>query len=203
MKLCVFQGTFNPIHNAHIRVCEYIKKNLNCDRILIIPAQKPPHKEYEKELCLHRLNMVKLAAEPFDFLEVSDIEYHREEPSYTFYTIRELYSLYNLDIKKDEKIKFIIGTDAFKKIETWHRAEELKNLIDFVVFLRQNEETFDSEFFERLKHKGYNYELMKLPFNDISSTKIRERTAQSLPISGIVPKKVEEYIEKYGLYKLH
>ena len=203
MDLCVFQGTFNPIHNAHLKICEYIKENTNCEKIILIPAKKPPHKEYDENLCNHRLEMVKLAAKSYSYLEVSDIEYQREEKSYTFYTICELYKKYNLHKNKDSKIKFIIGTDAFRKIESWHRADELKQLVDFVLFLRQNENTFDSIFFEGLKQKGYNYTLMKMPFCDISSTKIRENRLHSLPITGIVPKPVEEYIYKHGLYKLH
>lgn len=203
MKLCVFQGTFNPIHNAHLKVCEYIKKNTDCEKILLIPARKPPHKNCDENLSLHRLNMVKLATRYYDYLEVSDIEYQRNEISYTFYTIQELYKKFHIDKNTDGKIKFIIGTDAFKKIESWHRAEELKELVDFVLFLRQNESTFEHNFFKELKNKGYNYTLMKMPFTDISSTEIREKAAQSIPITGIVPKAVEEYINKYGLYKLH
>lgn len=63
MKLCVFQGTFNPIHKAHLKMAEYVINNYGFDKILFIPACKPPHKEYDDNLCIHRLNMVKLATQ--------------------------------------------------------------------------------------------------------------------------------------------
>lgn len=197
MKLCVFQGTFNPIHNAHLGVCEYIVKNLNFDKVLLIPAQNPPHKALESSLATHRLEMVKLAASEHDYLGVSDIEYRRNTPSYTYETIKQLYNDYEID----GKINFIIGTDAFSKIESWYEADKLKELVDFLLFLRDNE--YDSESFENLRAKGYNFRLMKMPFNDISSTRIRNLAANSKPISNIVPKSIEEYIKKHGLYRIH
>lgn len=197
MKLCVFQGTFNPIHNAHIRVSEYIVKNLNFDKVLLIPAQNPPHKELEPALAAHRLEMVKLAANEHDFLDVSDIEYKRNAPSYTYDTIKQLYKDYDVD----GKINFVIGTDAFSKIESWYESDKLKELVDFLLFLRDND--YDKERFETLRSKGYNFKLMELPFNDISSTEIRNLAAASKPISKVLPKAIEEYIKEHGLYRIH
>ena len=57
MKLCVFQGTFNPIHNAHLKMAEFVLKNYDFDKILFIPAHKPPHKNYDEKLSLHRLKL--------------------------------------------------------------------------------------------------------------------------------------------------
>ena len=197
MKLCVFQGTFNPIHNAHIRLCEYIVKNMNFDKVFLIPAQKPPHKSLDSSLSVHRLEMVKIAASEHDFLGVSDIEYRRNAPSYTYETIKQLYN----DLQIDGKINFIIGTDAFRKIESWYQADKLKDMVDFLLFLRDND--YDRDFFENLRSKGYNFKLMKLPFDDISSTEVRNLAASSKPISNIVPKAIEEYIKEHGLYRIH
>jgi nicotinate-nucleotide adenylyltransferase len=93
MKLCVFQGTFNPIHNAHLRVAKYVLNKYDFDKLLFIPAYKPPHKKYDDNMSVHRLNMVKLAVEDEhnSKIEVSDIEYKREGKSYTYLTICELY----------------------------------------------------------------------------------------------------------------
>ena len=52
MKLCVFQGTFNPIHNAHLRVADYVVKKYNFDKLLFIPAFNPPHKEISHDIWL-------------------------------------------------------------------------------------------------------------------------------------------------------
>lgn len=195
MKLCVFQGTFNPIHNAHIQVAEYAYKNLDVDKILFIPAAKPPHKEYNPEMSVHRLNMVKLAVHDYPEFEVSDIEYKLEGKSYTYNTICELYKKYDIE----GRIKFLIGTDAFQYIESWYRADELKELLDFRVFIREDD--FEEKRFEYLREKGYVFEFMPLEFLDISSTEIRTRLKQYLPLKDLIDTKVEEYIRKNELYK--
>ena len=73
MKLCLFQGTFNPIHNAHLKICEYAKEKFHFDKILVIPAANPPHKKVDETLSYHRLKMAQLAVLDKEYLEVSDI----------------------------------------------------------------------------------------------------------------------------------
>ena len=199
MKLCLFQGTFNPIHNAHLKVCEYAKKQFNFDKILVIPAAHPPHKSLDRDLAYHRLKMTEIAVKDRAYLEVCDIEYLRSGLSYTYLTVKELYNMYDID----GKISFIIGTDAFKNIESWYESDKLKNLLDFILFVREDEKQLleDKNCLQKLKDKGYNYKIMKMPFLDISSTQIRENISKSIPIKTLVPKEVEKYIDKYGLYK--
>src|SRR5574344_665663 len=195
MKLCLFQGTFDPIHNAHINLCEYVKQKFDFDKILVIPASVPPHKYTDLSMSAHRLKMAQLAVMDKEYLEVSDIEFLREGKSYTFLTVQELYKNYDIE----GKISFIIGTDAFAKIETWYETDKLKNLVDFILFKREDEKDFvkDATNLQNLKEKGYNYTMMKMPFLDISSTQIRNNIHNSLPIKKLVPKEVEKYIDKY------
>ncbi len=193
MKLCIFSGTFNPIHNAHLKMAEYVIENFGFDKILFIPAYKPPHKNYEPYLSIHRYNMVKLATANNPHFEISDIEFKREGKSYTYDTVTELYKLYNIT----DKINLIIGTDAFKQIETWHESEKLKKIVDFIVFIRENEKV-DLNY---LKNKGYNFKFAPMQFIDISSTDIRERIKTGKPIKGLVNNEVEEYIKENGLYR--
>jgi nicotinate-nucleotide adenylyltransferase len=199
MKLCLFQGTFNPIHNAHIRICEFAKQQFNFDKILLIPAANPPHKQIDEQSSIHRLKMAQLAAKDIDFIEVSDIEYQRNGLSYTVDTIKEIYKKYEIN----EKINFIIGTDAFEKIETWYNTDTLKELVDFVLFVREDENSFHTNLkhLQELKNKGYNYNMMKMPYWDISSTQIRQNIHNSVPIKTLVPKEVERYIDKHNLYR--
>lgn len=199
MKLCLFQGTFNPIHNAHLEVCRYVKEQFQFDKILIIPAANPPHKEVDKNLSIHRLKMVELATTTNNFIEVSDIEYQREGKSYTYLTIKELYD----KLKPTEKINFIIGTDAFLNIETWYKSDKLKDLVNFILFIREDQNQLKETTIklQKLKDKGYNYTMMKMPYIDISSTQIRTNIANSLPIKNMVPKQVENYIKKHDLYR--
>ena len=78
MKLCIFSGTFNPIHRAHLKMAEYVLSHYGFDKIIFIPAYKPPHKDYDINLCKHRFEMVKLATAYNPHFEVSDIEYQSE-----------------------------------------------------------------------------------------------------------------------------
>ncbi len=195
MKLCVFQGTFNPIHRAHLDMAEYVLKNFGFEKILFIPAAVPPHKDYDSALAQHRLNMVRLATAYNPKFEVSDIEYKFKGKSYSYLTACELYKQYNID----GRINFIIGTDAFEKIETWYETDKFKKLVDFIVFVREN--NFDEKRFKRLKDNGYNYRILSMPFEDISSTELREKIKNNQPVDNLVTKEVEEYIKKNGLYK--
>lgn len=194
MNLCVFQGTFNPFHNAHMRIAQYAMNKYNFDKLLFIPAYKPPHKDYDDNMSFHRLNMLKLAINEVNNpkFEVCDIEYQRNEKSYTYITILKLYELYNID----SKINFIIGTDAFEKIETWYETDKLKKLVKFIVFKRENECNFSK--FEYLKQKGYDFICEDLSFADVSSTNLRDNINNNL---NYVCKSVKEYIEENGLYK--
>ena len=193
MKLCLFAGTFNPIHRAHLAMARYALDNFGFDKILFIPAYKPPHKNYDDNMSMHRLEMVKLATQNNPKFEVSDIEFKREGKSYTYLTIWEILN----QIQKNDKISFIIGTDAFEKIETWYETDKLKKLIDFIVFIRENE-TVNLDY---LREKGYNFKFANMDFIDISSTELRERIKNQKPINDLVTREVEEYIYKNGLYK--
>ncbi len=79
MKLCVFQGTFNPIHNAHLAMANYVKNVYDYNTILFIPAYKPPHKDFDDTLSNHRFQMVKLAVSGESFFGISNIEFQNEK----------------------------------------------------------------------------------------------------------------------------
>ena len=195
MEYCLFQGTFNPIHNAHIRVAEYVLKTFGIDKVIFIPSFIPPHKDPNIVDARHRLNMVKIATRYNDKFEVSDIEIKRGGVSYTYLTILELTKI----LKPESNLKFIIGTDAFKQIETWYETDKLKSMLDFIVFIR--EDNFDKTSIKYLKEKGYNYQVMKLDYIDISSTEIREKIKYNQSVTDLISKETEEYIKKYELYK--
>ena len=194
MKLCVYCGTFNPIHNAHIEVAKFVKDHFNFDKIIFIPAYKPPHKD--TALSEHRFNMVELAIQNIEGFEISDIEYQSEENSYTYNTLKNLYEIYP-DI--EDKINFIIGTDAFRNIKSWYNNDGLKQITKFIVFERENE--FNKNDFNYLKNEGYEFEIANKLFVDISSTNIRHLVFENKSIQNLVPKSVYNYIKKYGLYK--
>ena len=154
---------------------------------------------FDESFSQHRLKMAELAVKDIDYVEVSDIEFEREGLSYTLPTVEEIYEKYPVE----GMINFIIGTDAFMNIESWYQSDKLKNLLDFVLFVREDEKSLkaDETYLQKLKEKGYNYKMMKMPFVDISSTQIRNNIHNSIPIKSLVPKGVEKYIDKYGLYR--
>ena len=108
--------------------------------------------------------------------------------SYSIITVKEIIAKHNLN----ERLNFIIGTDAFWKIETWYQANELKTLVHFLVFKRKGD---DIKKFEDLQKKGWSFEIIENDYMDISSTEIR-----NAGIIQNVPKEIGEYIKDNGLY---
>ena len=147
MKLCIFAGTFNPIHKAHLKMAQLALEEHNFDKILFIPAYNPPHKDVA--LAQDRYNMVELAIKNCPKFEISDIEYKRKGKSYTFLTVTELYQKYDID----DKIYFIIGKDAYENFDSWYKADELKKLIKFVKFDRIPEDISSSKIRQNIKEQ--------------------------------------------------
>ena len=189
MTICIFPGTFNPIHNAHIKIAEFVLRKYNFEKIIFIPSYIPPHKDVEPNLAQHRLNMVKLAIRQNPKFEVSDIEYQYNSKSYTLITVNKLIETYNIK----EKINFIIGADAFVNLNSWYKADELKTKVHFIVFPRKDDNIV--AVVEKYKDLGWDFELTNTDYINISSTEVRAKKLKS------VDKNVEDYISKNGLYK--
>lgn len=194
MNLCVFQGTFNPIHNGHLAIADFIRSNFKYDSILFIPAYKPPHKEIDDELATHRYEMVKLAITGQNKYNISNIEYQNNKFSYTYNTIVEIYKRY----KVSGKIGFIIGSDAFNDVAYWHETEQLKKLVEFIIFPR--EDNFKAGRLEKFKEQGYLYRIAPMNYIELSSTMLRTRVRKGKTIAPFVPEKVLEYIQNNELY---
>lgn len=195
MKLCVFQGTFNPIHNAHLAMANYIKNTYDYNTLLFIPAYKPPHKDFDDAMSNHRFQMVKIGITGENFFNISNIEFQNERFSYTYLTIQELYKRYKIE----GKIGFIIGMDAFREITEWFEADKLKELVHFIVFAREGEA--DRDRLSLLHYKGYKFTLAQMHPLEISSTTIREKISQKQSVAGLVPPIVLEYINNNELYR--
>lgn len=195
MNLCIFPGTFNPIHNGHLYMADYVVNNFGINKVLFIPSYIPPQKTNYPELAMHRYKMVELAMETNPKFEVSDIEYKLQGKSYTYLTLLELYKIYKID----ENIKFIIGTDAFENLDSWYESEKLRKLVDFIVFVRKND--FDEKKYDYMKDKGYNFQFATMEFHDISSSEIRKNIATGISVKEMLPEIEERYIKENGLYK--
>ena len=189
MNICIFPGTFNPIHDAHIKMAEFVLEHYEFEKIIFIPAYVPPHKDLNINIAVHRFKMVELATKNNPKFVVSDIEYKSEGKSYSLLTVKKVHEQYNVK----DRLNFIIGTDAFIGLDTWYHSEELKPLVHFLVFQRRG--SGNEQLYNEFKQKGWSFEILENEFMDVSSTEIRNSTNNQ------VDKTVEGYIKDYGLYK--
>lgn len=131
----VLGGTFDPVHLGHLAVADHACSVLALDRIIFIPAARPPHKpEIEISSFAHRAAMLRLALEGQPEFVLSCMEEKREGPSYSIDTLQEL----RATLGEDEKIFFLIGMDAFAEIDTWKEFRRLPQLCDMVVIDRSD-----------------------------------------------------------------
>ena len=122
MRIGLFGGTFDPIHIGHLSLAKSLIDKNYLDRIIFIPAAKPPHKPGRPITdFFHRYKMASLAVEGNSCFSISDIEQKRLPMlSYTFDTVKEFNRLY-----PQEKLFLIIGEDSLLQIHTWYKSREL------------------------------------------------------------------------------
>ncbi len=192
VKIGVFGGTFNPVHNAHLVAAQEVREKMELTRIIFIPSAHPPHK-VEKNLAAaaHRLNMLKLAIEKIPYFSVSTLEIDRGGKSYSVDTMRQLRKQYG----KKAEFYFILGVDAVMDISTWKDVERFLDLCNLVVINRPG--------FSLVNAKGDLPSMRTLSITSIgiSSSHIKNRIKEGKPITYMVPEKVEKYIRRYKLYQ--
>ena len=187
IKNCaIFGGTFDPIHNGHLHLIKSILDLEKFERLVIVPAGDPWQKEAEAS-SKQRLEMLELAIAGVG-VEISNCELNRVGPSYAIDTVKEL-----RDEFPAERYTWVLGSDAFAKIETWHKVEELVELVDFLVVVRPR----SSSPTPSLKMR---FEIIELGALDISATAIRKKVATRQSVEELVPAQVWQYIKANGLY---
>jgi nicotinate-nucleotide adenylyltransferase len=133
MKWGLFGGTFDPIHTGHLRCAEEVLEIFDLNRIIFVPASRPPHKlDAQITPFHHREQMVKLAIEENPCFSFSDVENQREGKSYSVETIEYFLEKYLSDLE----LYMILGQDAFHAIKTWRDWEKLLLLCNFVIMTR-------------------------------------------------------------------
>ena len=180
MRVGLYGGTFDPIHNGHVHVIEQLIGRNIVDRLLVVPAGQPRLREHEpkatgaerRQMCQLAVN--SLAPEIKSKVEVNPIEILREGPSYTIDTVEAVAQTY-----PDDSIVVVVGTDAYTNIDQWHRADELKKMVEFVVIDRPN-------------FPGTpNLDVAAIA---VSATQIREHHSDEVPAA------VAAYIKEHNLY---
>jgi len=196
LKYGIMGGTFNPIHNAHIRMAEEVRDILDLDKIIFIPTGTPPHKNNLNIDALDRYEMTKLAISGNDKFEVSDIEVLNKGVSYTVETVGKLKEFY-----PNVEFYFITGADSILDIYKWKNPEKLLSLCKFVSVKRPNySDDLEAKIKEIVDKFGGEILLVDGPLLNISSTEIRERVREGRPIYDFVPQKVADYIKENKLY---
>jgi nicotinate-nucleotide adenylyltransferase len=189
-RIGILGGTFDPIHNGHLEAAHAARHAVTLDRIMLLPARTPPHRSAEpRASAFHRFAMAALAATTKPGMEVSDLELHREGPSYTSMTLERLHA----DGYKPSQLFFILGADAFAEIGTWHDYPRLFDLGNFVVVSRPGFATANLT-----SGPGIFFVAAETP--DVSSTEIRRRVGANESIEGMVPPIVADHIRRHRLY---
>ncbi len=212
MRIGLLGGSFNPIHNAHLRIAAEAQAACRLDRIIFIPAADPPHKALAGGVPFgHRSKMVSMAIAGRPDYKVSNIEEERGGKSYSIDTIRLFREQF-----PDDDLFFIIGADSFLEIGTWHRYDEIFPLCNLIVVERPgcsiinplealpeavrgmfsiNSETGS------LKHgSGSTVFFITGSPLELSSTEIRRLAAGEADITPYVPPDVAAYISHQRIY---
>lgn len=198
MKIGVMGGTFDPIHIGHLISAEYARENMKLDKVLFMPSGRHPFKEDNKVSSPDiRVEMTSLAVAENPYFEVCEIGVNKQSIDYTIDDVREIREEY-----PDDEIYFIIGSDIIDQIEKWKDFYKLTKLCKFVLFDRWGKE--EDRINEKIKELEllYKFDIQKIksPIIEISSTAIRNRRREELSIEHMLPKTVEDYIIKYGIY---
>jgi len=198
-KIIIFGGTFNPIHNAHLRIARSLLKKFKPDRIIFIPCYIPYHKSYKGlAASKHRLEMARLAIADIPGLAISDMDIKRGGRTFSIDTIRALKRKY----RAGTEFYFVIGADSLVDLPHWYKIEELSRICKFITIARPGYHF--AKLIKRLP--AYLIKNIKQLYQpdiriDISSTQIRKNISVGKPVKSLVPGTVESYIRENGLYE--
>ncbi len=185
----IYGGTFDPIHLGHLITAQFVLEERKLKKIIFVPCNISPFKVNENHSeAFHRLNMVKLAIENFPQFEVSDFEIKKGEISYTIDTLRFFSEIYS-------EMELIIGYDNLILFDKWKQPDEIIKLAKLTVLNRNIEDNNIRSKYFRMAN------FVKTPLIEISSSMIRTRIKNNLPVDFLLPEKVMRYIKTNGLYK--
>ena len=196
-RLGVFGGTFDPVHIGHLIIAEEARARMALDRVLFVPAKVSPLKLGHTFVSgRDRLRMLELAVEDNVHFLVSDVDLHREGPSFTVDTLRAIGNQYG----PQTRLFFIMGTDSLCGLNTWNRPQEILRLTRIIAVSRPGFDLDWPALEGQVPGVSSATDLLETISLGISSTDIRARLQQGLPIRYQVPAAVESYIHQHHLY---
>lgn len=189
MKIALLGGTFNPLHNGHIKLAREVRNQLDYNKIIFVPSNIPPHKQVSDSITAEeRLHMLKIALSDYDWADFSDCEIVRKGVSYTADTLRFIQEYYNLS----DKPGLIIGDDLAMNFSSWRDTSAILEMADMIIAHRMFRERLDLSF----PHRYVDNEIFSL-----SSSEIRKLVLEGGDISGIVPSSIIGYINEREFYR--
>ena len=210
-RIGVLGGTFDPIHHGHLDAADAARRACDLDTVLLVPARTPPHRSTApRASAYHRFAMAALAADGRDELAASDVELAFAGPSFTSMTLARLAQ----EGLRPGQIFFIIGTDAFADIASWHDYPAVLDRSHFVAVSRPGcpvaalrERLTDLR--ERMRKPADREAaveqqpaiwLVEATTRPVSSSAVRRRLTGGRSIAGLVPDAVARHIAKHALY---
>jgi nicotinate-nucleotide adenylyltransferase len=189
MKIGLYFGSFNPVHNAHLIIANYIAENTRLDQVWLVVSPQNPLKPANGLLNEYdRLHLVRLSIEGEKKLRVSDIEFKLPRPSFTIDTLTYLNEKY-----PEHLFSIIMGSDSFTNIGKWKNHELLLANYKIYIYVRPG--------FPVAEQALADIEIVKAPMLEISSTEIRKMIAANKSIRFWVPDVVFEELGKSSFYR--
>jgi nicotinate-nucleotide adenylyltransferase len=192
-SIALFGGSFDPIHNGHLFLIEELLNSGRFERFIVIPAGAPWQKSVAASGA-DRLAMVEIALKDcmskYRELEISRFEVDNSGPSYAYQSI-EYFKLQN----PGDNLVWIIGSDAFAKINEWKEIEQVAKSVEFLVVNRPGQKLEIPKIPESI-----TYSQIEIKALDLSSTKVRNLIKASEPFESLLPSGVVAYIKSHGIY---
>ncbi len=190
MKIGLFFGSFNPIHNGHLALANYVLKNSDLNKVWFVISPHNPLKEKDSLLTeSERLKMVNMSIIDNDKLRASDVEFKMPKPSYTIDTLNYLKERF-----KENEFVIIMGTDNLENLHKWKDFEKILNEYEIYVYSRPTSDGGNLKNHPKIKIFNSN-------LSEISSTFIRNSIKEGKDASNLMTLSVWNYINRKGFYK--
>lgn len=180
-RLGILGGTYDPPHVGHLIVAQDAVERLELDRLLVVPAKEPPHREVALPAGV-RYRLVEAAFGQDPRFEVSDLELRREGASFTVDTLEEI-----VRRRAPEELFCVIGVDQLQVFESWHRPDRIVELSTLTVMNRGSEEPAPAG-----EDPRFSYRRLQVTRVEISSTYIRRRLREGRSVRYLVPEGFRE-----------
>lgn len=200
MHIGIFGGTFDPVHLGHLILAEQCREQARLDRVLFIPAARPPHKLDKPQTPFHhRVEMLTFAIAGNSAFQIDELEKDRPGPSYTVDTLEELHGRY-----PDAQLTLLIGSDCLPDLVHWRDPARIAKLADILVMARPGWPIASLEELKTALHLMAELQLKQVvyaPMLDVSSRDLRQRAAEGRSLRYLVPRAVESYLHAHHLYQ--